>query len=216
MWEETKEWGKNLVEYSTRKLLSLLIYSYQFGSFLYHREYASFDLPLLTNTTSEALPVFFSYLCQIWPQLCFGLPTSSLHKQTASLHYSPNTYSCFHCLCFYFLPFSLTSRPHSPMPVSSLPPFLCLGIPNFCVLWKECLKICQLSSSPLFLWTVFQTVLLTNSLKIWKFAFLKTKFLPENKIPLHLLNIIPFLYYWIIQYSSLKYLTAKHRFYCWS
>ncbi|XP_042685243.1 ras GTPase-activating protein 1-like isoform X1 [Centrocercus urophasianus] len=46
-----------------------------------------------------------------------------------------------------------------------------------CALKKAALKICQLCSAPLPMRTVYQGVLLTNSLKSWKLAFLKFSFL---------------------------------------
>ncbi|KAK4833105.1 LOW QUALITY PROTEIN: hypothetical protein QYF61_027771 [Mycteria americana] len=59
----------------------------------------------------------------------------------------------------------------------SLPDFLHLGAESSCALWNTSLKICQLCSAPLSLRTVSQRVLLTNSLKSWKFAFLKFRVL---------------------------------------
>ncbi|KAK4818676.1 hypothetical protein QYF61_017421 [Mycteria americana] len=89
------------------------------------------------------------------------------------------TCPCFHCLCSYLLLFSLTSM--SPLIHAglfpSLPDFLHLGTESSCALWKASLKICQLCSAPLSLRAVSQGVLLTNSLKSWKFAFLKFRVL---------------------------------------
>ena len=67
----------------------------------------------------------------------------------------------------------------SAMPVSCLPLliFLHLGVQSSCALWKESLKICQLRSAPMSLRTISQGVLLTNSLKSWKFACLKFRVL---------------------------------------
>jgi len=78
-------------------------------------------------------------------------------------------------VCSSVLPFSLTSRSqlsHAGL-FPSLPDFLYLGTESSCALCKTCLKICQLCSAPLSLRTVSQGVLLTNSLKSWKLAFLK-------------------------------------------
>ncbi|KAK4824166.1 hypothetical protein QYF61_011293 [Mycteria americana] len=75
----------------------------------------------------------------------------------------------------FLLPFSLTSRSqlsHASL-LPSFPDFLHLGIESSCDLWTASLKICQLCSAPLSLRAVSQGVLLTNSLKRWKFAFLK-------------------------------------------
>ena len=47
----------------------------------------------------------------------------------------------------------------------------------FCDSMELSLRICHLCSAPLSLRTVSQGVLLTNSLKIWKFAFLKFRVL---------------------------------------
>lgn len=148
------------LEYSTQKSLRLLICSYQFASLLYHREYA-LDLPFLPNITLEALLVLFPYLCQIQLQLCLGLP-----------HFIPTRTDCTSTLVpkYLFLlslPILLLLAPqfdqqasstHASV-LSSLPHFLCLGIPSCCVLWKESLKICQLSSAPLSLRIVSQRVL---------------------------------------------------------
>ncbi|KAK4813629.1 hypothetical protein QYF61_014389, partial [Mycteria americana] len=82
---------------------------------------------------------------------------------------------CFHCLCSSLLLFSLTSRSrlsHAGL-FPSLPDFLHLGTESSCTLWKASLKICQLCSAPLSLRTISQGILLNNSLKSWKFAFLK-------------------------------------------
>ncbi|KAK4824907.1 LOW QUALITY PROTEIN: hypothetical protein QYF61_021422 [Mycteria americana] len=105
--------------------------------------------------------------------------TPSLHKRAASLYSSQITCPCFHCLCSSLLLFILTSMSrlsHAGL-FPSLPNFLHLGTERSCTLWKASLKICQLCSAPLSLRTVSQGVLLTNSLKSWKFAFLKFRVL---------------------------------------
>lgn len=63
-----KERGKNLVEYSTQKLLSLLICSYQFASLVIIGNMLALAFLFLANITLEALLVLFSYLCQTWLQ----------------------------------------------------------------------------------------------------------------------------------------------------
>ncbi|KAK4810863.1 hypothetical protein QYF61_008835 [Mycteria americana] len=98
--------------------------------------------------------------------------TPSLHNRAVSLYSSQVTRPC---LCSSLLLFSLTSIHAGLFP--SLPDFLHLGIKSSCALWKASLKICQLCSTPLSLRTVSQGVPLTNSLKSWKFAFLKFRVL---------------------------------------
>ncbi|KAK4828851.1 hypothetical protein QYF61_000908, partial [Mycteria americana] len=101
--------------------------------------------------------------------------TPTLHKWAASLYSSQVTCPCFHCLRSSLLLFTLTSRSrlsHAGL-FPSLPDFLHLGTESSCALWKASLKTCQLCSPPLSLRTISQGVLLTNSLKSWKFAFLK-------------------------------------------
>ena len=97
---------------------------------------------------------------------------SLLHNQAASLYSSQDTCSCSHCLCISFLLFSLSSR--SLLCYAGLLPsflhFLHLGTESSWALWKASLKICQLCSAPSSLRAVSQGVLLTNSLKSWKFA----------------------------------------------
>ncbi|KAK4817048.1 hypothetical protein QYF61_026356 [Mycteria americana] len=86
---------------------------------------------------------------------------------------------CFHCLGSSLLLFSLTSMlqlSHAGL-FPSFPDFLHLGTESSCTLWKASLKICRLCSAPLSLRTISQGVLLTNSLKSWKFAFLKFRVL---------------------------------------
>jgi len=85
----------------------------------------------------------------------------------------------FHCLCSSLFFLSLTSISclgHAGL-FPSLPDFLHLGIESSCALWNTSLKTCQLCSVPLSLRTVSQGVLLTISLKSWKFALLKFRVL---------------------------------------
>lgn len=58
---------------------------------------------------------------------------------------------CFHCLCIWFIPFSLTTSSllsHAGLLPSWLD-LLSLGIASSCALWKTSLEICQLCSTPL-------------------------------------------------------------------
>ena len=88
----------------------------------------------------------------------------------------------------------LTSRSqlsHASL-LPSLPDFLELGTERSCALWKASLKIYQLHSAPLSLRTIPQGVLLTNSLKSWKLAFLKFSVLTvllAFPIPLRTANV---------------------------
>ena len=73
---------------------------------------------------------------------------------------------------------SLTNRSqlsHTSL-LPSLPDFPHLDLESSCALRKASLKICQLCSTPLSWRTDSQGVLLTNSLKSWKMAFLKLSF----------------------------------------
>ncbi|KAK4814468.1 hypothetical protein QYF61_018986 [Mycteria americana] len=123
--------------------------------------------------------LFFASLAKFSSSCSLAFLTPSRHKRAASLYSSQVTRPCFHCLCSSLLLFSLTSMSqlsHAGL-FSSLPDFLHLGTESSCALWKASLKICQLCSAPLSLRTVSQGVLLTNSLKTWKFAFLKFRIL---------------------------------------
>ncbi|KAK4815575.1 LOW QUALITY PROTEIN: hypothetical protein QYF61_004092 [Mycteria americana] len=123
--------------------------------------------------------LFFASLAKFSSSCTLAFLTPSLHKWAASLYSSQVTRPCFHCLCSSLLLFSLTSMSrfsHASL-FPSLPDFLHLGTESSCALWKASLKICQLCSAPLSPRTISQGVLLTNSLKSWKFAFLKFKVL---------------------------------------
>ncbi|KAK4830752.1 hypothetical protein QYF61_013241 [Mycteria americana] len=123
--------------------------------------------------------LFFASLAKFSSSHTLAFLTPSLHNWASPLYSSQDTCPCFHCLCISFLLFSLTSRSrlsHASL-LPSLPDFLHLGIESSCALWKASLKICQLCSATLSLRTVSQGVLLTKSLKSWKFAFLKFRVL---------------------------------------
>ncbi|KAK4822109.1 hypothetical protein QYF61_010037 [Mycteria americana] len=137
-------------------------------------------LPLFTDVVTpsqKAIRLVRQDLPSFHSSCTLAFLTPSLHNQAASLYSSQDTCPSFHCLCISFLPFSLTSRSQliHTGPLPSFPDFLHLGIESSCTLWKASLKICQLCSAPLSLRAVSQGVLLTNSLKSWKFAFLKFK-----------------------------------------
>ncbi|KAK4828014.1 hypothetical protein QYF61_022791, partial [Mycteria americana] len=124
--------------------------------------------PLVPNMLSidsgrKPFLLFSASLAKFSSNCTLAFPTPSLHKQAASLYSSQVTCPCFHCLHAGFFP--------------SLPDFLHLGPESSCALWKASLKICQLCSAPLSLRAVSQGILLTNSLKSWKFAFLKFRVL---------------------------------------
>ncbi|KAK4831174.1 LOW QUALITY PROTEIN: hypothetical protein QYF61_015644 [Mycteria americana] len=136
--------------------------------------------PLVPNMLSidsggKPFLLFFASLAKFSSRCALAFLTPSLHNRAASLCSSQDTCPCFHCLCSCLLLFSLTSRSRLSRAglLPSFPDFLHLGTESSCPLWKASLRICQLCSVPLSLRTISQGVLLTNSLKSWKFAFLK-------------------------------------------
>ena len=69
----------------------------------------------------------------------------SIHSLAASLYSSYGTFLCFHCLCIFFLLFSLTSRSwfsHTSL-LPSFPDLLHLWMESSCALRKSSLKICS-------------------------------------------------------------------------
>jgi len=123
--------------------------------------------------------LFFVSLAKLSSSCALAFLTPSLHNQAASLYSSQEASPCFHCLCSSFFFLSMTSiscLSHAGL-FPSLPDFLHLGIESSCSLWNTSLKTCELCSVPLSLRTVSQGVLLTISLKSWKFALLKFRVL---------------------------------------
>lgn len=114
-----ENWGKKCVEllvFSSSIVTSfwaLLIRSQEGQG-----KYAFSDLPFWAHMLVET-PLFIVCIpCQVQLQLCLGHP--SLWNWTTSLYSSPDTCPRFHCLCIYFLPFSLTRSCSPPQPCQSL------------------------------------------------------------------------------------------------
>lgn len=130
-----------------------------------------FDLPFLSHMPSETSSLFFASLVKLISSCSLASLTSSWHKVAMSLY---SSYPYIPCLCIFFFPCSLTIRSGVICAdiLSSFPDFLHVGIESSCTLWKAFLKICQLWSAPSSLKTVFQGILLNNSLNSWKVAFL--------------------------------------------
>ena len=100
------------------------------------------------------------------------------------LNSSQETSPCFHCLCsaLFLSLTSISCLGHACL-FPSLPDSLHLGIESSGALWNISLKTCQLCSVPLSLRTVSQGVLLTISLKSWKFALLCSYALHYSHFP---------------------------------
>ncbi|KAK4827421.1 hypothetical protein QYF61_017859 [Mycteria americana] len=133
--------------------------------------YAFFNFPFLVDIPVEALLVILCIPCQVQLQLCLGLP-NPIPTQAGSI---PILFPGYLSLLPLPVQFPLALYHAGLFP--SLPDFLHLGPESSCALWRASLKICQLCSAPLSLRAVSQGILLTNSLKSWKFAFLKFRVL---------------------------------------